>query len=115
MKAARMLGIYVEELAKINQISVDQLSKALNCTEHRIQMFFKGRAFLSFPQMIILSNLLNVLVGDLLSGDEEIYRANVINCNQEFDNDDNRERILDIIDDYMDLYDVVMLSREEEE
>ena len=33
--------------------------------------------------------------------------------NYKFDNYDNREIILDIIDDYIDLYDAVMLNLEE--
>ena len=35
--------------------------------------------------------------------------------NYKFDNYDNREIILDIIDDFIDLYDAAMLNREEEE
>ena len=35
--------------------------------------------------------------------------------NYKFDNYDNREIILDIIDDYIDLYDAVEINREEEE
>ena len=112
MKQARMLGSYVEELAKRNNVPLASLEEILNCDDHRLRRFFKGRTFASFPQLQALANLLNVSVSDLLDGDEESYKANVVNCSQEFDNDDNREMILDIIDDYMDLYEAVKWSEE---
>lgn len=111
MKQARMLGSYVEELAKRNSVPLANLEEILNCDNHKLRMFFKGRTFASFSQMQALANLLNVSVGDLLEGDEESYKANVIDCNQEFDNDDNKEMILDIIDDYIDLYEAVEVAK----
>ena len=113
MKQARMLGSYVEELAKRNNVPLVKLEEILNCDDHVLRRFFKGRIFASLSQIQVLANLLNVSVLDLLEGDEESYRTNVVSCNHEFDNDDNREIILDIIDDYVDLYDAVMLNLEE--
>ena len=111
MKAARMLGSYVEALAKKNNITSTQLAEKLGRTEKHMQMFFKGKAYLSFPQMKVLAETFNVSISDLLAGDKDSYKANFVNCRHEFDNDDNREKILDIIDDYIDLFDAVELSK----
>ena len=111
MKQARMLGSYVEELAKRNNVPLASLEEILNCDDHKLRRFFKGRTFASFSQMQAVANLLNVSILDLLEGDKESYKANIVHCNQNFDNDDNREKILDIINDYMDLYEAVELDR----
>ena len=113
MKQMRMLGNYVEHLAKRNNVTAIYLASVLNCSEIHIQRFFKGRAFLTFPQLGVIADMFNVPVSNLLEGDEESYKKNVVNCNQEFDNDDNREMILDIIDDYMDLYEAVEVAKNE--
>lgn len=100
MKQARRLGSYIEELSIKNNITPIQLSELLNCSEHFIQRFFKGRALPTFPQMKLLANTLGVTVGDLLGDSNYVY-------------DDNREMILDIIDDYMDLYEAVEVAKNE--
>lgn len=111
MKTARMLGSYAEELANKNGFTAKSLGELLGRTEHQVRMFFKGRAYLSFPQMKILAETFNVSVTDLLEGNKDSYKANFVNCRHEFDNDENREKILDIIDDYIDLFDAVENSR----
>lgn len=113
MKRMRMLGNYVEHLAKINNVTAAYLGAVLNCSELHIQRFFKGRAFLTFPQLGIIADMFNVPISYLLKGDYDSYKANVVDCNQEFDNDDNREMILDIIDDYIDLYEAVEVAKNE--
>lgn len=113
MKSMRMIGSYVEELAKRNNITAAYLGSVLNCPELFIKRFFKGRAFLTFPRLGVVADMFNVPLSNLIEGDEESYRKNVVNCNQEFDNDDNREIILDIIDDYIDLYEVVEVAKNE--
>ena len=111
MKQARMLGSYVEELAKRNNVTAAYLGAVLNCSELHIRRFFKGRAFLTFTKLGIMADMFNVPLSYLLAGDYDSYKANFIDCNQEFDNDDNREMIFDIIDDYMDLYEAVECDR----
>lgn len=94
MKQARRLGSYIEELSIRNNITPIQLSERLNCSERFIQRLLKGRAFLTFPKMKLLADTLGTTVGDLLDDSNYSY-------------DENREMILDIIDDYMDLYEAV--------
>lgn len=98
MKQARRLGSYVEELSIKNNITPRQLSELLNCTEHQVQRFFKGRLFLSFPKLKLLADTFGVTVSELLDDSNYSY-------------DDNREKILDIIDDYMDLCDAEEMTK----
>ncbi len=105
MKNARVIGNYVQHLAKKNDISVSELSKNLNCEENQIKLFFKGRAIASYQQLQKLSELFNVPIKNLMQGDEQIYNQSVVHCMNEFSDNENREFILDIIDDYMDIKD----------
>ena len=107
MKKARMIGNYVKHLAKENRLSTEALSNLLNCTEEQVLMFEKGRAFLGFDQIKAISDYFHVSVTDLLNGDPNVYRATVVHCMNDFQTDSNRENILDIIDDYMDIRDAV--------
>ena len=50
---------------------------------------------------------LGVSVATLLKGNEDVYKRTVVHCMNSFDDDSNREKILDIIDDYMDVLNAV--------
>ena len=72
-----------------------------------MKLFLKGRAYISFEQLSLLATKLKVEVSSLLSGDEDGYNKAVVHCMNNFDNPNNRETILDIIDEYMDILDSV--------
>lgn len=107
MKKARMLGNYVSHLANDKQLSVSDLGKILDCEENHVELFLKGRMFFSFNQVANLSKALNVSVGDLLAGNEELYSNTVVHCMHKFSDPNNREMILDLIDDYVDVLNAV--------
>lgn len=107
MKNARMLGNYAEYLARQRGISVSHLSKLLSCSETQVQAFFKGRAFPSYNQLSILAKALGTMPKRLMAGDEQVYSETVVHCHGAFSNPNNREKILEIIDDYMDINDAV--------
>ena len=107
MKKARMLGNYAEYLADQHGLDVSHLSALLSCTENQIQAFYKGRSFPSFSQLSKLSKALDTTPSVLLAGNEKIYNETGVHCMNSFDNPENREKILDIIDDYMDIYNAV--------
>ena len=106
MQKARMLGNNVQWLADKKNVSIEELSSLLNCSENQMRAFFKGRTFASYPQIQILAKKLGVSVATLLKGNEDVYRT-VVHCMNSFDDDSNREKILDIIDDYMDVLNAV--------
>lgn len=107
MQKARMLGNNVQWLADRENVSIEELSSLLNCSENQMRAFFKGRTFASYPQIQILAKKLGVSVATLLEGNEDVYKRTVVHCMNSFDDDSNREKILDIIDDYMDVLNAV--------
>ena len=109
MQEARMLGNYVEHLAKAKGLSVSDLSQVLNCTENNVFAFLKGRAFASFSQLSNLADTLETTIENLLGGDISQYNDTVVHCMNGFKDIKNREEILDLIDNYIDICNAVDL------
>ena len=107
MQKARMLGNNVQWLADKKNVSIEELSSLLNCSENQMRAFFKGRTFASYPQIQILAKKLGVSVAPLLKGYEDVYKSAVVHCMKRFDEESIRELSLDIIDDYMDVLNAV--------
>lgn len=107
MQKARMLSNGVEYLAKQKNISDEALCDALKCEQTHLRSFFKGRSLLSFDQLKTISNVLGTTVSQLLEGDAEHYEESVVHCMNPFHDTKNRELILDIIDDYLDVLDAL--------
>ena len=107
MQQARMLGYRVEKIADSCNVSPLELSQVIGCDENQIKSLFKGRSFVSFEQLVLLSKTLNVNVSDFLSGYDADYNKSAVHCMNDFDDPNNREKILDIIDEYMDVLDSV--------
>lgn len=105
MRQARMIGYRVQKYAELKKVSTSELGKAIGCSEPRINSFLKGRSFVSFDQLSTLARTLGVEISSLLTGSEEDYNKSVVHCMNEFSNTDNREKILDIIDEYLDVID----------
>lgn len=103
MQQARMLGNYVDSLARSKGISIHTISQEIHCSEDKVKSFLKGRAFLSFDQLTALSRLVGASFSDLIHGDEATYNATVVHCMNEFEDPQKREEILDLIDDYLDV------------
>lgn len=101
MRKARKMGNYVQYLANEKQISNEKLAKLLDFSVSDIKRLFKGNILLSFPQMKVLSSALGTSVEELINGSDDIYRQSVVHCMNNFDNEDNREEILDIIESYI--------------
>ena len=107
MRQARMLGYRVQKIANSCNVSPLELSEAIGCNEIQLRSFFNGRAFLSFEQLKRIADRLKVDVMSLLKGDEDGYSSSIVHCMNDFDDPNNREDILDIIDEYMDILDSV--------
>ncbi len=107
MLQARVMGNYVQQKAASVGLSMGDLCKTLDTSEQKVKAFLKGRAFLSFNQLSLLAEKLDVSVSDIMSGDPAQYDATVVHCMNDFDKREHREFILDLIDDYMDILDSV--------
>lgn len=105
-----MLGNYVKHLAESKGLSISRVSEILGCNEHQAQAFLKGRGYASFAQISKLAVELGTNIENLLIGDEKQYNETVVHCMNDFQNTSNREMILDLIDDYVDIVDAVALQ-----
>lgn len=103
MKSMRLLGNMIEMQAEKNKYSVDQIGKVLDCSSDQVYSMYDGRIFPSFSQLEKLSSLFDISIENLIAGDEQYYGESVVHCMGEFEEEKNREEILDIIDDYLNL------------
>ncbi|MEE0992520.1 MAG: hypothetical protein UH542_06040 [Bacteroidales bacterium] len=101
-----MLGIYVRHLAKEKGIPNNELKNALDCSDVQLRSSFSGRALASFKQISCLADILGVTVKQLLAGDEDLYNSTVNQYTGNFSNPENREIIFDIIDNYLDVFEL---------
>lgn len=103
MKDMRVLGKTIEKLAAERHVAAGDLGELIHCSAGQVALLFKGRLFLAFDQLSAIADRFQVSVDELLDGDMDYYNKTVVECMGEFSNDMNREEILDIIDDYLDL------------
>lgn len=103
MKQARMLGNMAQSCLKKAGISVSDASALLGCSELTLDLFFEGRALLSFEKLMLLADLLKIPFDVLMKGNDKLYCESIVHCMNQFDNEDNRELILNIIDGYLDI------------
>lgn len=111
MQRARMLGNKIEHLATSKNLSITDLSEVLGCTETQMHLLLKGRVVASFTQISRIAEKLETSVQDLLASNKAEYNSTVIHCMNEFADDNNREFILDLMYDYMDIVDAVSAEK----
>ena len=112
MQEARMLGNYVGHLAKKKGLSISDLSQILNCSEHQVCSFIKGHALVSFEQLEKLAQALGETLDNIIVGDADLYKKTVVHCMHSFSKDENREKILDLFDCYVDIKTAVDNSKQ---
>lgn len=103
MENMRVLGNMIQKLAKEKHVATEDLGKTIHCTTNQVEQLFRGRLFLTFDQLSAVANRFQVSPDVLMDGDMDYYRETVVDCMGEFSCDENREDILNIIDDYLDL------------
>lgn len=107
MKDLRLLGSTIHKLSLDNGISKAKMQEVLGCSYDQVSAIYDGRVFPSFGDLCELASLFGVTVEEMLHGDENYYDANVVHCKGAFSDANNREEILDIIEDYLILLDAV--------
>ena len=107
MKTARMIGNYAEHRAAVLGISKEAINDVLQFSDQETSAFFKGRLLLTFDQIERLAKAWKISI----HGDEKEYSKSVVHCMNAFDNNANREKILYIIDDYLDVWDSLQLRK----
>ena len=111
MQEARMLGNYVAYLADRKGLSIGDLGNVLGCSENQVYAFLKGRGFASFSQISRLAGLFGCSVAEILAGDEKVYHSAVVETVGDFRCVSNREFVLDLIDDFVDLCDAIIVGK----
>ena len=109
MKKARMIGNYIEHRIKNGGLDPSIVAEHIGITEEQLNQFCRGRLLLSFNQLVKLAELFNIAVGQILCGDLEEYDNSF---SDQFDNPENREIILDIIDNYLDIIESINMLEE---
>ena len=102
MKPARVLGFNILMAARKANISDTELSQLIGCSENDVKRIYAGRLYMSFQQLATIANHTNTNVSTLLTNNSD-YDAFCEKQFGKFSNPDNREKIFDIIDDYIDL------------
>lgn len=103
MQSTRMMGCFAKQLADEKNFTTEQLAENINCTTQQLEAFFTGRFLFPFSKVKTLSDILGVSVSKLIDGDGQMYNSYVVHCMGEFDDPEEREFILDLIDDYLDI------------
>lgn len=101
MRNARITGNFIEK--RIAELHLDTIivAKKLGYTNEQFCKLLKGYTLATYKQLVVLSGILETTVEKLLQGDREHYDKTVVHCMNSFDNTENREKILDIIDQYV--------------
>lgn len=111
MRKARIMGSYIRYLAEKKGITNSELASILNCTETNIYELYRGLVYPSYGQMLVLSNKIGISVKEIVEANEELYNSSLNEELGEFSNNDNREELLDIIENYIDLAKAVQKKR----
>ena len=103
MREARIIGTTIEDICKDKNIPVSTLSNALKCSEYQIHSMLKGLLYASFDQLMIIANILNVPLEDIICDGTRQHNRTEAHCIDGFKDIANREFILDLIADYIDI------------
>lgn len=106
MEELRDLGNRIKYIADEKGISVNEISNKTGQPLEQIYFGLTGRKMFSFPQLEEISDVLGVSV-DAFFDSESDKSLWYVDCMNEFTKKENRENILDIIYDYLDVLDSV--------
>ena len=102
MQPVRVLGFNIWQAARKANLSDAELGALINCSENDMKRIYAGRLYMSFQQLAAIANRTNTSVSTLLTNTAE-YDAYCEKHFGKFSDQDNREEIFDIIDDYLDI------------
>lgn len=99
-----MIGNNIHSLMEQNGITVKHLSERTGFSEDDVQKIFNGRLILSPNDFNDISKALNVGIDKvMLKSDEDCF----VHCMHDFTNVENREMILDLMDAYIDVIEMI--------
>lgn len=103
MSHARELGFAIHELVQNNPEIERRLEKELDISSHELQKIYAGRLFLTGTDLQKIAGVCDTNLQALLAADRKVYDEKVVHYMTAFRNRENREKILDLIDAYIDV------------
>lgn len=107
MKEVRTIGNNIKVFSEKKGVSEERLSTLLCQPLEEVRMVLAGRKILSFPKLEILSKEFQIPVENLMEEKVGTDYSYAIDCMKSFSKESNREKVLDLIYDYLDVLDSV--------
>jgi hypothetical protein len=102
-KLSRIVGKNIELAVKKKYANVEDFRKDIDFTQRDLDRLFTGRVLVNFKKFKQISELVEVPVVELLDTNKDYT---FVHAYGEFSNRDNEHKILDFIDDYIDLIEI---------
>lgn len=102
MSHARELGFAIHQRAAGNQERERQIREALDITPHELEKLYAGRLFLTGSDLRRVATICGAEPRELTEASREEYDENVVRYMTVSQKRENREKILDLIDAYID-------------
>ena len=103
-KMTRILGKNIELAVNRKYVNIEDFKKDVNIVERDVYRLFEGRLLLAPDKIKEISRLTETPVSELLDMDKDYF---FVEPHGEFINRENEHKILDFIDDYIDLVEAV--------
>ena len=102
MTHTRELGFAIRERAAGDPERERQIQEALHLTPQELQRLYAGRLFLTGSDLREVASICNAEPRELTRASREDYNERCVRYMTAFQNPENREKILDLIDAYID-------------
>ena len=107
-KTARIVGRNIELAVKRKYANVEDFRRDIGFTQRDLERLFTGRVLVHFQKFKQISQLVEVPVIELLNTDKDY---SFVHAYGEFSNRENEHKILDFIDDYIDLVEITEMAK----
>lgn len=108
MMSLRGIGYRLFTIFKDRYISDETICDQMNFNTNDLYRLYSGRLMLSPHELQTVSELAGISVDDLLSCNNEDFYAETIHCRGIFSKQSNCDKILDIINSYIDIKESVV-------
>lgn len=109
MSTMRTIGYKIFILAK-EKNAEKKLMEKLNFSSNDLHKLYEGRLAFSDDELSVISEELKVPVEDILDYEETEAYPEMIHCMSSFTRQENCDKVLDIIDSYIDIKEAVLNS-----
>ena len=107
MNNLRVFGYTLKSAVRNKGLSDDKVAEKLALSTDQLRKVYCGRLILSYSQVETAARLCDIQTADLVSGNLKAYEKNFVHCMNDFSNGANREKVLDLLYDYLDILEAV--------